>query len=386
MKKFLSFIAIMLICGYSFSQVKVISNGNVGIGTGSTTPAYKLHVVGNTYLNGNVGIGSTNFDVPLRVNGDMAATRLAVSNIGIGYAFANFDPAYRLKVGGAAQFLNGTNYLKISPSSTMDIGSNLGAIYFWESTTKFNKVFGGTYTTQSDKRLKENILPIENATEILKKLKTYSYYFISEPIETRKKDYGILAQEIEELLPDLVYTVQMEDSIETKLVNYTGFISFLIKGFNEQQSLIEQQQTEMEVLQKVVFSQESELIELKELRKTVKELQEIVSKCCANPKSLQTPVIPEESQQTIPEKAVLMQNTPNPFTSNTEISCNIPVIANHAFIYVYNLQGIELKSFPVTQGFNTITIHGSELPAGMYLYALVVDNEIIDTKRMILTK
>jgi len=65
---------------------------------------------------------------------------------------------------------------------------------------------------------------------------------------------------------------------------------------------------------------------------------------------------------------------------------SIPIIANHAFIYVYNLQGIELKSFPVTQGFNTITIHGSELPAGMYLYALVVDNEIIDTKRMILTK
>jgi len=37
-------------------------------------------------------------------------------------------------------------------------------------------------------------------------------------------------------------------------------------------------------------------------------------------------------------------------------------------------------------GLNTITVQASELPAGMYLYTLVVDNEIIDTKRMILTK
>jgi len=52
-----------------------------------------------------------------------------------------------------------------------------------------------------------------------------------------------------------------------------------------------------------------------------------------------------------------------------------------------DLQGIELKSYPLAQtGANTIVVNGSELPAGMYLYTLVADNEIIDTKRMILTK
>jgi hypothetical protein len=51
------------------------------------------------------------------------------------------------------------------------------------------------------------------------------------------------------------------------------------------------------------------------------------------------------------------------------------------------LQGIELKAYPITQtGLNSVTLNGSELQAGMYLYTLVVDNEIIDTKRMILTK
>jgi len=33
-----------------------------------------------------------------------------------------------------------------------------------------------------------------------------------------------------------------------------------------------------------------------------------------------------------------------------------------------------------------IMIHGHELPAGMYLYALIADGTVIDTKRMILTK
>jgi hypothetical protein len=81
------------------------------------------------------------------------------------------------------------------------------------------------------------------------------------------------------------------------------------------------------------------------------------------------------------------QNTPNPFSSNTEIGCYLPEVKERSVIYIYNLNGVELKSYPITQaGVNTITVNGSELPAGMYLYTLVVDNVIIDTKRMILTK
>jgi len=81
--------------------------------------------------------------------------------------------------------------------------------------------------------------------------------------------------------------------------------------------------------------------------------------------------------------AILYQNAPNPFFSNTEISCYLPETAQQAVIYIYNLQGAELKSYSLTQtGYNSITVNGSELSAGMYLYTLVVDNEIIDTKRM----
>ena len=48
---------------------------------------------------------------------------------------------------------------------------------------------------------------------------------------------------------------------------------------------------------------------------------------------------------------------------------------------------MQLKSYPLVQrGKGNVTINGSELTAGMYLYALIADGKVIDTKRMILTK
>ncbi|HOV83733.1 MAG TPA: hypothetical protein PLE52_02795 [Paludibacteraceae bacterium] len=46
-----------------------------------------------------------------------------------------------------------------------------------------------------------------------------------------------------------------------------------------------------------------------------------------------------------------------------------------------------LKSYSIKEKEKSnITIQGSELNAGMYLYALIADGKVIDTKRMILTK
>ena len=50
------------------------------------------------------------------------------------------------------------------------------------------------------------------------------------------------------------------------------------------------------------------------------------------------------------------------------------------------MQGSQIKSYEIHErGNSSITIHGSELEPGMYLYTLVVDGQETDTKRMILT-
>ena len=59
----------------------------------------------------------------------------------------------------------------------------------------------------------------------------------------------------------------------------------------------------------------------------------------------------------------------------------------YAVIIIYNLQGQELVSYNLTKkGEQECVINGSELMAGMYVYALIVDNQFVDSKRMILTK
>jgi len=55
-------------------------------------------------------------------------------------------------------------------------------------------------------------------------------------------------------------------------------------------------------------------------------------------------------------------------------------------ITVYNMNGTQLKSIELHQkGDGSITVNGGEFNAGMYMYALIADGQVVDTKSMILT-
>ena len=84
--------------------------------------------------------------------------------------------------------------------------------------------------------------------------------------------------------------------------------------------------------------------------------------------------------------AVLYQNTPNPFTAQTEIRFRLPEDAKDAYICIFDMTGKTLKQIPVSGSQQSVTIQGYEFSAGMYLYSLIVNGQEIDTKRMILSK
>ena len=51
------------------------------------------------------------------------------------------------------------------------------------------------------------------------------------------------------------------------------------------------------------------------------------------------------------------------------------------------MQGTQIKKLQINNRENiSISIQGSELKAGMYMYSLIIDSKEIDTKRMILTE
>jgi len=114
----------------------------------------------------------------------------------------------------------------------------------------------------------------------------------------------------------------------------------------------------------------------------VKKLQfsvdSIKNNCCKATKAL---TIPLDNNG-----ALLYQNAPNPFNQNTVIKYFVPYESKQSFLYVYDLKGTQLKSYNLNKGDCNVTIYGNELIAGIYLYSLVVDGKMVDTKQMILTE
>ena len=86
--------------------------------------------------------------------------------------------------------------------------------------------------SSSDIRLKENITPLAHGVKTIQAIN---------PVAFTWKDgggaaYGVIAQEIENVLPAIVST----DANNLKSVSYTQLIGFLIKAVQEQQEEIEE--------------------------------------------------------------------------------------------------------------------------------------------------
>ena len=84
--------------------------------------------------------------------------------------------------------------------------------------------------SSSDKRLKDNILPISNPLQKINSIGGYSFdWNVEKQHIYNGKDYGVIAQEIEEILPELVDT--RENGY--KAVKYDKLVSLLIEGIKE---------------------------------------------------------------------------------------------------------------------------------------------------------
>jgi len=113
-----------------------------------------------------------------------------------------------------------------SPDYDLEV---VGKIYASDSI--ISNVYAGT----SDIRLKQDIEPTDKGLDAVMELNPVSYRFIANA-ESEKKSYGFIAQEIEEVIPDVVGT--RHDGM--KVLNYNDLISVLTKAIQEQQIIIEE--------------------------------------------------------------------------------------------------------------------------------------------------
>lgn len=143
-----------------------------------------------------------------------------------------------------------SNYLASSDvsASIVDYYSNVGSTY--------NRVFkidacgnvsnySGIYGAISDSRLKENIVTSSPKLEDLLKIRVVNYNLKG---QDPTKYIGVLAQELEELFPELVAETNTDERL--KSVNYSSLTIMLIKAFQEQQVLINNLNATLEELEK----------------------------------------------------------------------------------------------------------------------------------------
>jgi hypothetical protein len=85
----------------------------------------------------------------------------------------------------------------------------------------------GNITALSDARLKENVVTIDSALDKVSQMRGVYYNRIDE--ETKTRNIGVIAQEIEAVLPEVVHT--RED--DTKSVAYGNIVGILIEAIKE---------------------------------------------------------------------------------------------------------------------------------------------------------
>ena len=112
-------------------------------------------------------------------------------------------------------------------TNTATTSSNLT---FVDSTG--NLTASGTVTANSDERLKENVETIEDALEKVKQLRGVEY----DHKKTGDHCLGVIAQEVEKIVPDVVY----EDALGVKSVAYMNMVALLIEVVKDQQKQIDE--------------------------------------------------------------------------------------------------------------------------------------------------
>lgn len=372
-----------IICSYNYAQIIVNSNGNVGIGDVDSAETV-LEIKGSEDT--SYFYKGTNEDVIIKAGKSAGDITIDGDDITIGHS-GTFSDCYdysSVKINGDLEiefsyegggpgcyhpslsfFASDDDMACIAPGSSGD--GELGVSWqYWYNTYTTNIYRNNEYSL-SDERFKTNIVPIPSPLSIIMQLDGKKYDYKREAyktdneerandlVEKGKDNFGFIAQELVQFLPQLV----TQDDSGTYYVSTQQLIPILVEALKEQQAQISSLQEQLNNSSSKLKSLES-----KEDNSSVE-----------NTSSLQD------------NDATLYQNNPNPFNQQTEIRCFIPETTKTANIYIYDMNGQQVANYSLdSYGDTKIIIDGSDLSAGMYMYTLIVDGVSVDTKQMILTQ
>jgi hypothetical protein len=167
------------------------------------------------------GYAATTFGIDVADDTRTVATRLAIRNGNVG--INTTTPAYKLDVNGSARISSSLAVGNITPSVTV------GRIDASNDVVAFST---------SDMRFKTNITPISGALDKITQIGGYEFDWVpnEEHHGFEGHDVGVIAQEIEKVLPEVV----KERDSGYKAVKYEKIVPLLIEAIKEQQQQIDE--------------------------------------------------------------------------------------------------------------------------------------------------
>jgi len=241
------------------SWVKILSTGSsdTGIASAINNKAIYLYNNGST-LKLDAYDYSASAALDVQIGGNGGKILLSGGDVGIGTS----SPSYKLDVAGVGRFL-GTTPLTLERSGStkytfslgasndfyinnVNIGSTPLSILSSNSVVISNLGTGLVYsnggaltsTNPSDNRLKDNIVSLNYGLNEILQLRPVSYNWKDDKIN-QGKQFGFIAQEVQEVMPELVKEFETEEGNRLGL-DKEGIYAALVNAIKEQQKQIEE--------------------------------------------------------------------------------------------------------------------------------------------------
>jgi len=321
-----------------YGNIEVTS---AGLGLGYRTSGAHM-IIGTT---GNVGIGTTAPSAKLHVNG---------GNIQIG-SYEEFSDAGFEMMG-----------VNASVVPTRDCLDDLGS-----ASNRWDDVYYcGSLVSSSDRNLKSNIKDMDYGLAEILEMRPVTYTYKDSKEKGTK--LGLIAQELQPIVSEIVKSedfVGDENGNKVKKANthlgvdYVALIPVLIKGMQEQQAIIEEQQARID------------------------QLEVLISDDATPAQEIETAPSEDFRINTQPTGKVF-QNNPNPFKNTTVINYELPENMTQARIIITDLMGKQVANYNLAANQKTgqVTVQANGLTNGTYIYTLIVDGTLIASNKMIVAK
>lgn len=365
------------------AQLTVYHNGNVNIGSEQPTSNVSLSV-------GNVAYRDTACHVSLglhnpasgcyNIGGEGVAYSPTMRNTGRAFGLrgvaGNCTSGYNFGVLGALQgSQEGAAIFGTTSGKTLGLSVDGRYAGYFDGNVKITGSLQGDVVNSADVNAKNTqaLRPINSALDGIASANPFMYIVrtqvpdigagmapdsttqtgtvapTSDPVVPFGKSYYALdVNAVKQSFPALI----IKDAKGNEYVNYTQLVPILVQA-------------------------------IKELKTELDDLKEAVASSGTRKVNAATNI----ATNTLDEgRGSISQNSPNPFTGQSTVRVSVPDDASDAYVDILTLNGASVKRIPVSNGLSEVSLSSFDFAPGTYLYTLVVNGKVSETRRMIVNR